>query len=131
MYRLALQRRFNAQHFLIGGDWGPENEPHSHDYRLEVTLEGSELDAHGFLIDLVDFEELMDGLVDSFEGQRLNDQPEFAQLNPSLEHFSRIVAKRVAEQVPSPPVQVVNVRLWENDEAWAWYRLELQAFAAR
>ncbi|MEZ4656751.1 MAG: 6-carboxytetrahydropterin synthase [Caldilineaceae bacterium] len=41
MYTLAVQRDFVAQHFLIGGDWGPENQWHSHHYRLEVQLQGS------------------------------------------------------------------------------------------
>jgi 6-pyruvoyltetrahydropterin/6-carboxytetrahydropterin synthase len=30
MYVVAVKREFDAQHFLIGGDWGPENEIHSH-----------------------------------------------------------------------------------------------------
>ena len=27
MYSLALLRTFTARHFLVGGDWGPENIP--------------------------------------------------------------------------------------------------------
>ena len=26
MYNVAVKREFDAQHFLIGGDWGLENE---------------------------------------------------------------------------------------------------------
>jgi 6-pyruvoyltetrahydropterin/6-carboxytetrahydropterin synthase len=125
MYRLALQREFKARHFLFGGDWGEENQPHSHAYRLEVTLEGGNLDEHGFLIDLVDFESVLDGLVDAYADKLLNDQPAFEGLNPSLEHFAGIIAGDVADQVPSPPVAVVSVKLWENEDAWAWYRREL------
>ena len=54
MYKLALQRQFIAQHYLIGGDWGPENHLHSHPFRLEVQLSGDELDQHGYLLDLVE-----------------------------------------------------------------------------
>ncbi len=47
MYTLAVQRNFIASHYLVGGDWGPENQLHSHHYRVEVILEASELDRHG------------------------------------------------------------------------------------
>ncbi len=30
MYSVSVRRNFIAQHYLIGGDWGPENELHSH-----------------------------------------------------------------------------------------------------
>ena len=64
MYTLAVQRDFVAQHFLIGGDWGSENEWHSHHYRLEVVLEGAELDEHGYLVDIVDVEGNLEATVD-------------------------------------------------------------------
>ena len=54
MYTLAVRRDFIARHFLIGGDWGPENNEHAHHYRVEVQLEGSSLDKHGYLVDIVD-----------------------------------------------------------------------------
>jgi 6-pyruvoyltetrahydropterin/6-carboxytetrahydropterin synthase len=127
MYRLALQRNFKAQHFLIGADWGLENQPHSHDYRLEVMLEGEGLNEHGFLIDLVDFEHIVDSMVEDYAEKLLNDQTKFEGLNPSLEHFARIIASGIAAQVPSPPVAVVSVKLWENEKAWAWYRRELHS----
>ena len=53
MYTLAVKRDFVAQHYLIGGDWGAENEWHSHHYALELQLIGPELDAHGYLVDIV------------------------------------------------------------------------------
>jgi hypothetical protein len=49
VYTIAVQRDFIAQHYLIGGDWGAENELHSHHYRLELQLEGAALDEHGYL----------------------------------------------------------------------------------
>lgn len=48
LYTVAVQRDFVAQHFLFGGDWGPENELHSHHYKVEVQLEGNGLDQHRY-----------------------------------------------------------------------------------
>ncbi|HEX7475511.1 MAG TPA: 6-carboxytetrahydropterin synthase, partial [Dehalococcoidales bacterium] len=53
MYKLAVKKDFIAQHFLVGGDWGPENQKHSHHYRLEIQLKSKTLDNHGFLVDIV------------------------------------------------------------------------------
>ena len=66
MYSLALLRTFTARHFLVGGGWGPENIPHSHQYRLEVKVSGPGLNAHGYLVDLVDLEKRMEEIVTSF-----------------------------------------------------------------
>ena len=52
MYKLAVNKDFISQHFLIGGDWGAENQRHSHHYRLEVQLKGKGLDNHGYLLDI-------------------------------------------------------------------------------
>ena len=119
MYTLSVRREFRAEHFLIGGDWGAENQPHVHAYRLEVELEGERLDAHGYLLDLVDLETRLEAIVARFAGQRLNNQPEFAGLNPSLEHFARIVCQGLLVGSPVPNVQRIRVRLWENEIAWA------------
>ena len=124
MYTLAIQRDFIAQHYLVGGDWGTENERHSHHYQIEVQIEGEHLDRHGFLVDILDLEAALDSLVGRFRDQTLNDQPEFAGLNPSLEHFCRILCQGMAGRIQAEDIAVVSVRLWENQIAWAAYRME-------
>lgn len=121
MYVLSVRRDFRAEHFLIGGDWGAENQPHTHPYRLEVELQGETLDAHGYLLDIVDLEAHLEAILARYADQRLNDLPEFAGLNPSLEHFARIVCQALASGTSAPNLQQIRVRLWENDVAWASY----------
>ncbi len=125
MYTLAVRREFVAQHFLVGGDWGHENFWHSHHYVLELQLEGSELDKHGYLVDIVAVEGSLDRLVRHFRDKTLNDLPEFHGLNPSIEHFARIAAQRLAAEIVAPNVTGLAVRIWENDIAWTAYRLAL------
>ena len=125
MYTLAVQRDFVAQHFLIGGDWGAENEWHSHHYRLEVILAGEELDRHGYLVDIVDVESNLEALVDHYRDKTLNDLPEFEGLNPSIEHFTRIVCHALAQRITASNLSVITVKIWENEIAWAAYRLVL------
>ena len=122
MYTIAVKRDFVAQHFLIGGDWGPENEWHSHHYVVEVQLEGAELDKHGYLVDIVDIEHNLEALVAYYKDKTLNEFPEFDGLNPSIEHFSRIFCNQLAERITAPNLNAITIKIWENDIAWASYR---------
>jgi len=126
MYTVAVKREFVAQHFLIGGDWGAENEWHSHHYQVEVQLTGQTLDQHGYLVDIVDIEANLDALVAYFRDKTLNDLPEFAGLNPSIEHFSRIFWQAIAGRIQAPNLARMGVTIWENDIAWASYEQGLE-----
>ena len=124
MYTLGVKRDFIARHFLIGGDWGPENFPNSHHYVLELQLMGEQLDQHGYLVDIVDVETHLDEIVNYYREQMLNDKPEFAGLNPSLEHFARIIATSLDDRIQADNITVLKVVLWENESAWAAYEVE-------
>jgi 6-pyruvoyltetrahydropterin/6-carboxytetrahydropterin synthase len=125
MYTVAVRRDFVAQHYLIGGDWGAENEWHSHHYQVEVQLEGVMLDQHGYLVDIVDIEANLDALVATFRDKTLNELPEFAGLNPSIEHFSRIFCRALSGRLHVANISAITVQLWENNIAWASYRTEI------
>lgn len=127
MYTVAVKRNFVAQHFLIGGDWGAENEWHSHHYAVEVQLHGETLDKHGYLVDIVDIEHNLDGLVAYYRDKTLNDLPEFAGLNPSLEHFSRIFCEQLASRIQAETLSSITLKLWENEIAWASYQMAVGA----
>ena len=124
MHTLAVKRNFIARHFLIGGDWGPENFPNSHHYILELQMQGKELDQHGYLVDIVDVEKHLDEIVNYYKEEMLNEKPEFAGLNPSLEHFARILATSLSERIQADNIRAIKVVLWENESAWAAYELE-------
>jgi 6-pyruvoyltetrahydropterin/6-carboxytetrahydropterin synthase len=123
MYTLGVKREFIARHYLIGGDWGPENYPNSHHYVLELQLEGRELDQHGYLVDIVDVQKHLDEIVNYYSEQMLNDKPEFAGLNPSIENFSRILATSLSDRIQAQNITALKIVLWENDSAWAAYNV--------
>jgi 6-pyruvoyltetrahydropterin/6-carboxytetrahydropterin synthase len=124
MYTVTVIRDFIAQHFLIGGDWGAENDPHSHPYKVELVLEGSQLDPHGYLVDIVDIERALEALIAHYRDSCLNELPEFAGLNPSLEHFARILCQSLAAHIRTANLTAVTVKLWENEVAWASFRID-------
>lgn len=121
MYAVAVKRDFIAQHFLVGGDWGAENHLHSHHYHVEVQLVGPTLDQHGYLVDIVDIESALDSLTAGFRDRCLNDLAEFAEINPSIEHFSRIFCEAMKSRIDTRRLSELIVTIWENDIAWARY----------
>ncbi len=121
MYELAVSREFEATHHLVGGDWGQENQPHSHHYKVEVVLSGESLDRSGYLTDITILDHVMDQLVGYSAGKSLNALSEFAGLNPSIEHFSRIWCHSLMKNLKTRHLNSIKVRIWENEIAWASY----------
>jgi 6-pyruvoyltetrahydropterin/6-carboxytetrahydropterin synthase len=120
MYQLGISRDFIARHRLIGGDWGDENREHSHHYRADVVIEAGRLDRHGYLIDIVALERALSEIIGEFRDRLLNDLEPFRGLNPSLEHFARIVWERLRTRLGLEEGRL-TVRLWENERDWAAY----------
>ena len=128
-YTVGVIRDFIASHFLFGGDWGGENQPHAHHYRLETIFAGDTLDRHGYLLDIAVVKEHLDAVVARFRDRMLNDLPELGGGNPGLEPFARVLAESLARTlVPALPARTLTaltVKLWENEEAFATYTLAL------
>ena len=126
-YTVGVLREFIASHFLFGGDWGRENQPHAHHYRMETIFAGDELDRHGYLLDIAVVKQHLDGLVARFRDKMLNDLPELGGRNPGLEPFARALAEGLSRAlVPALPprtLTALTVRLWEDEEAFATYTL--------
>jgi 6-pyruvoyltetrahydropterin/6-carboxytetrahydropterin synthase len=122
MYTVAVKRDFIASHYLTGGDWGEENKPHAHHYTIEVRLEGLNLDDHGYLTDICDIESVLDTRIAYFRDKTLNELPEFEGLNPSIEHFARILCQTLAANIQTRPLSAMAVKLWENESAWTQFR---------
>lgn len=117
MYDVTVTRTFVAQHFLTVPDPGPEGEPHSHHYTVEVTLEAPELNAYGYVVDIDHLSEAADAVVDRYRDQLLNDCPAFSGLNPSVEHFARIFGDRLLETLGPETATAMKITMHEDDIA--------------
>jgi 6-pyruvoyltetrahydropterin/6-carboxytetrahydropterin synthase len=126
LFGVCIVRDFVAQHFLIGGDWGRENQLHSHHYRWEALFEGPELDQHGYLLDIAELEPRLDALVERYRDRTLNDLPEVEGQNPSLELFARLLAEGAARAVDTSRLSAITAKLWENERAFATCRIALR-----
>jgi 6-pyruvoyltetrahydropterin/6-carboxytetrahydropterin synthase len=66
----------------------------------------------------------LEALVAYYRDKTLNDLPEFEGLNPSIEHFARILCQALLAHIQSPHLSAITVKIWENEIAWAAYRQE-------
>lgn len=121
MYSVAVSSTFTAKHFLIGQDYGAENQLHPHDYRVEVELRRRELDDMGYVVDIVAVEAALGDIVGRFGESTLNEAPEFEQGNPSIERFAAIIAHGLLARLGEQRLDGLVVRLWETETAWAAY----------
>jgi 6-pyruvoyltetrahydropterin/6-carboxytetrahydropterin synthase len=121
MFTVTVVDDFVAQHYLTVPDPGPEGEPHSHHYELELEFRGPDLGEFDYLVDIDDVEGELDDIRDRYADALLNDLPEFEGDNPSVERFAEIVWERVAGTVPDGTVTELSVTVWEDEAAAAAY----------
>jgi 6-pyruvoyltetrahydropterin/6-carboxytetrahydropterin synthase len=124
MYTVAVSQDFVARHRLLGVETGPESQLHSHDYRIEVQLEGRTLNEQGYLVDIDVIKANLEELLAKYRDQNLNDAPEFEGLNPSVERFARIMCHELCQRFRPQRLFAVTVKLWEDESAWAAFRRE-------
>jgi 6-pyruvoyltetrahydropterin/6-carboxytetrahydropterin synthase len=89
---------------------------------MEVLIQGETLDENGYLVDIDAVNDALTSLVDRYRDRTLNELPEFDELNPSIEHFARICcSKLMSELRPREDILSIEVKMWEDELAWASY----------
>jgi 6-pyruvoyltetrahydropterin/6-carboxytetrahydropterin synthase len=122
MFEVAIEESFAAGHALRNYRGKCENV-HGHNYRVQVTIEGAELDAIGLLVDFVELKKAVHAVIERMDHVWLNDMPPFDVLNPSAENMAKFIYDEVSAGLNGRAgVRVGSVKLWETDTASATYR---------
>lgn len=122
MYEVTVEETFAAGHALRGYKGKCENV-HGHNYRVQVTVEGAELDATGLLVDFVELKRVMRDVIARLDHQFINDLEPFTVINPSAENMARYFYEHIANNLkPETPLRISQVKLWETDTSSATYR---------
>jgi 6-pyruvoyltetrahydropterin/6-carboxytetrahydropterin synthase len=122
MFEVSVEETFAAGHALRHYRGKCEN-PHGHNYRVQVTLRGPELDSIGLLVDFVQVKKLIQSVVDRLDHQFLNDLAPFDVLNPSAENMAKYFFDQISGGLAQDtPVRVEQVQIWETDTTSATYR---------
>jgi 6-pyruvoyltetrahydropterin/6-carboxytetrahydropterin synthase len=123
MYEVTVQDTFAAGHYLRNYKGKCEN-PHGHNYRVRVTLQGKELDKAGLLLDFKDLKAVMKYAVDYLDHKMINDIEPFTIVNPSAENLAKFFYDQTNQNLKSVTdgrVSVKQVTIWETDTSIATY----------
>src|SRR5690349_14438849 len=121
MFEVSVEETFAAGHALRNYRGKCENV-HGHNYRVQVTVEGGELNAIGLLVDFADVKRLIRGVVERLDHRFLNDLAPFDAINPSAENLARYFYDEISRGLGVSAPRVREVKIWETDITSATYR---------
>ena len=123
MFEVTVEETFAAGHYLRNYKGKCEN-PHGHNYKVLVTLQGKELDKAGLLLDFKDLKQVMREVVSWLDHQIINDVPPFTEVNPSAENLAKYFYEESntrLKTVTNGRVSVKAVTMFETDTTNATY----------
>jgi 6-pyruvoyltetrahydropterin/6-carboxytetrahydropterin synthase len=120
MFEVSVEETFAAGHALRGYRGKCENV-HGHNYRVQLAIEGPELDPIGLLVDFVEVKKLIHGVINYLDHRFINDLPPFDALNPSAENLAKYFYDEISARL-NPPLRLGQVKIWETDITSATYR---------
>ena len=128
MFQVTVEDEFAAGHALRGYQGKCEN-PHGHNYKVRVTLEGSALNSTGLLYDFVDLKDAIHSAISKLDHQYMNNVAPFDVLNPSAENLAKYVYEQVSNllanggsrMTPGDSCRLKRVTVWETGSTTATY----------
>lgn len=120
MYQVSIKKTFSAAHMLkeIGGKC--ENL-HGHNFTVEVTVAAENLGSDGLVMDFRQLKEWTGEILDRLDHRHLNELSYFQGKNPSAENLAKFIYDCLVEKVAGSVLQVVQVTVWESENARASY----------
>jgi 6-pyruvoyltetrahydropterin/6-carboxytetrahydropterin synthase len=123
MFRVRKSLEFSAAHALRDYE-GPCSRIHGHNYRVEVEVQGEELDGARLLIDFYEIDRMLRPLIGRLDHQFVNEIPPFDEINPTAEAMAAWFYRELTEASRGrlrPGVRVAAVHLWETSDSCASY----------
>jgi len=123
MFEVTVEKSFAAGHFLRNYKGKCEN-PHGHNYKVLVTLQATELDAAGLLLDFKDVKQVMRSIISRLDHQMINEIAPFTEINPSAENLARyfyLETNTELKKISNGRVWVKQVTMFETDTTNATY----------
>ena len=120
MYEVKIITQFSAAHRLENFH-GKCEALHGHNWKVEVTITGGQLDGAGLLMDFGAIKARARELLEEVDHKYLNELPAFSGQNPSSENLARFLFARLATALNGAGVKVSRVSVWESDTSCASY----------
>lgn len=120
MYEIKVITHFAAAHQLrnFGGKC---EQLHGHNWKVEVTLKGEDLNDEGLLIDFQELRDITNSILEKLDHSFLNELPAFKDQNPSSENIAAHIFKELRNRLNDKHIDITKVTAWESDSACASY----------
>ena len=120
MFTLSVKDSFAAAHRLVGYK-GKCEELHGHNFTVEVSIAGDDLQDDGMLLDFTILRGHLHEVLDVLDHKYINDIPFFSGRASSAENIALYVFSEMEGRVGNNRVSVKKVTVWESDRACASY----------
>lgn len=122
MYELTTIVDFEAAHRLPDYP-GKCNRLHGHNWRVEVTVAGDQLDDLGMLIDFKELKQILSGIIGTLDHYYLNEIEPFCTVNPTAENIAKYIYQELQTALTHiNRIHVQMVKVWESPHSAAVYR---------
>ncbi len=120
MYSLLIKTHFDAAHYLK--DYPGEcANLHGHTWKVEVLVEGEELNEIDLLYDFKDLKQATEKVIQKFDHKYINEIKPFDRMSPTGENLSRFIHQELGKLLPEQ-ITLKEVRIWESDSACLIYQ---------
>ena len=94
---------------------------HGHNWKVEVEVTASELDAIGMGVDFRVIKQAARDIAERLDHRYLNDLEPFVQINPTAENIAAYFHRELSAQLNNDSIRVHAVTLWETERACVRY----------
>lgn len=127
--RLARRKAFHCLQSFAPEQWMNEKDAsvtgaaltpqgHGRNFEMEVYLEGPVGRETGMIVNLADFDAVLERVVAPLNGKSLNqDIPEFEGRTPSAESLAAYLFERVKNEIAAP-ARLAKLRLYAHADLW-------------
>ena len=116
MFEVKIETHFSAAHHLLNYKGECENQ-HGHNWKVEVFVQGTELDKSNILIDFKVLKKKVNEIIDYLDNTDINVLPEFEGVSPSSEIISKFLYYKIKAEISG----VCRVNIWETPTSCASY----------
>ena len=116
MFEVKVETNFSSAHHLLNYKGKCENM-HGHNWKVEVTASGNELDESNILIDFKVLKKIVNEIMEYLDHKDLNELDEFKNESPSSEFIAKFIYNKAKERIS----QISRVDVWETPTSRASY----------
>ena len=118
-YSITVESYFSAAHRLKGYHGKCENL-HGHNWKVQITISGDDLDKTGMVFDFKEAKALLNKIISSLDHKDLNKVGDFKKRNPTSELVAEYIFDKYQKSL-KPQLKLKSVSVWETPTSHATF----------